>query len=217
LEKNSLPEQLTENGRYTHPTFVDVATGKPVYVHRTGSNVIHGYYYVDSSDKMLLAHYGGKTRVNIERLKEEYKRVSALSPEEVIKNSPLKVENFQGDGVPQSYYQLNREMPFFNESPDAAKVKEIISALDSQNRWLVKHTMISNPYAGEGENKAQTDEFASSFVGDKTDTSPFRDPSDQLYISTQEYARKMTLLMYYLKSVKEKKLLHKKDMLAHGK
>lgn len=217
LEKCRLPDQMTENGRYTHPTFVDVATGKPVFVHRTGSNVSHGYYYTDSSDKKLLIHYGGKTRINIDRLKEEYNRISALSPEEATKNSPLKVESFEGEGTPQTYYQLTREFPFFNELPDAAKIKEIISALDHQNRWLVKHAMISNPYIGEGVHNGLTDEFASTNVGDKTDTSPFRDPSDQLYISTGEYARNMALLMRYLNSAREKKPIGKKNMMASGK
>ncbi|MCU7551749.1 hypothetical protein OCK74_21690 [Chitinophagaceae bacterium LB-8] len=217
LEKSCLPEQMTENGRYTHPTFIDVASGKPVFVHRTGSNVNYGYYYVDSIDNKLLSHYGGKTIINIERLKEEYNRISALSTEEATKNSPIKAGNFKEEGLPQNFYQLNRGTSFFTELPADTKVKQVIDALDSHHRWLVKHAMVSNPYIGDGENRTLTDEFASVNAGDKTDTSPFRDPSDQLYISTQEYARNMTLLINYLKSAKEKKPLGKKDMVASGK
>jgi PelA/Pel-15E family pectate lyase len=193
LEKCRLPQDMTENGRYTHPTFVEIRTDKPIFVHRTGSNVTHGYYYIDNNDKKLLSHYGGKTRIDIERLKEEYNRIKALPLEEVTKGSP------------QNYYMLDRATRLFNELPAVSTVKEIISSLDSQNRWLVKHAMISNPYIGEGENKGLTDEYASVNVGDKTDTSPFKDPSDQLYISTQEYAKNMSLLINYLKSIKEKK------------
>ena len=83
------------------------------------------------------------------------------------------------------------------------RVKEVINALDSENRWLVKHVMISNPYIGDGENKEQTDEFASTTVGDKTDTSPYRDMSEQQYISTPAYIRNMNLLINYLKSIKK--------------
>jgi hypothetical protein len=215
LEQCRLPQDMTDNGQYTHPTFIEVGTNKPVFVHRKGSNVTYGYYYEDSIDKNLLAHYGGKTRIDIERLKAEYKRVSALSPEEATKNSPLIPDNFKGEGLPQTYYKLNRETPFFMELAADTKVKEVISALDSHNRWLVKHAMISNPYIGDGENKAITDDFSSVHVGDKTDTSPFKDPSDQLYISTGEYARNMTLLINYLKSVKDKKSVEKKAVVSN--
>ena len=111
---------------------------------------------------------------------------------------------------------LNRSSRFFNEFPAVSAVKEIISSLDVQNRWLVKHAMISNPYISEGENNKLTDEFASVNVGDKTDTSPFRDPSDQLYISTQEYIKNMSVLINYLKSVQEKKPANKNEVVVNG-
>jgi len=40
-------------------------------------------------------------------------------------------------------------------------------------------------------------------VGDETDTSPYRDTTDQEYISTGEYIRNMHLLINYLKTKKE--------------
>jgi PelA/Pel-15E family pectate lyase len=194
LEQNKLPSSMTDNGRYTHPTFIDASTGQPVYVHRKGSNVKYGCYYVDSSDQNLLRHYGGKTFVNINRLKEEYQRISSLSPEEVTKDSPLKVQRFDGKGLPQTYYSLRRNYYPFLDSMKL-NVQDIIRSLDNQNRWLVKHAMISHPYIGDGEKKELTNDFASTYVGDETDTSPFRDPSDQLYVSTAEYIRNMHLLM----------------------
>ncbi|WP_114779194.1 pectate lyase [Botryobacter ruber] len=198
LEKTRLPKKQTENGTYTHPTFVEIATDKPVYVHRTGSNVKHGYYFYDYNDENLLAHYKGKKSLDLERLKAEYKRVSALSPAEATKDSPLKAAPFQAAGTPQSYYNLHQSSE--SEAADAASVKTVIASLDAQNRWLVKHAMISNPYRGEGQQQEQTNKYASAFVGDETDTSPFRDPSDQEYISTGEYIRNMQLLISYLKA-----------------
>ena len=35
----------------THPTFVEIGTNKPLYVHREGSNVVNGRYYVDNNPK----------------------------------------------------------------------------------------------------------------------------------------------------------------------
>ncbi len=200
LERVKLTGSQTGGGRYTHSTFVEPGTNKPIYVHRQGSNVIYGRYFYNYNDDKLLSHYGGKTRISIDRLKQEYERVKALSAEEAIKDSPLKVESFKGTGTPQRFYDLNRS--YFNFTPDENQVKSIIQSLDNEGRWLVKHVSISNPYIGDGQKKELTDEFASTNVGDETDTSPFRDPSDQEYISTSDYIRNMNMLISFVRAGK---------------
>lgn len=200
LERVALPKDAAGNRYSTHSTFVEMGTNKPIYVHRIGSNVKYGRYYVDYDDKNLLGHYGGKSNINIDRLKEEYKRILALSPEEATKDSPLKVESFQANGSPQKFYNFSSSP--FSFTPDEKQVRTIISSLDSESRWLVKHSSTSNPYIGEGQKKEMTTEFGSTNVGDETDTSPFRDTSDQEYISTSDYIRNMNILMGYVKKTK---------------
>jgi hypothetical protein len=85
--------------------------------------------------------------------------------------------------------------------PNQREVSNIIGSLDIQSRWMEKNVRISHPFIGDGQNTEQTDQFASTRVGDETDTSPFDDTSDQLYISTGEYIRKMKLLINYLVSL----------------
>lgn len=205
LEKVKLPARSTQDGRYTYPLFVNPATDKPIYVHRKGSNVIYGYYYTDTTDTKLLSHMMGKRSINLQYLKDEYAKVSALSPEEAVKDSPLIPGKFEGAGTPQSYYYLSRLNDTDFPLPEAteARAKSIIEGLDKENRWLTKHVMISNPYIGDGQNKELTDEYASTNVGDKTDTSPYRDLSEQDYISTPVYIRNMQVLINYLKSIKK--------------
>jgi len=204
LDKVKLPEGMTENGRYTHSLFVEVGTDKPIFVHRKGSNAKYGYYYVDTNDSNLLGHMRGKGNINIQYLKDEYARVSALSPEDATKDSPLLPGKFEGPGTPQSFYHLSRlENPGRRPPLPDMKVKDVINSLDKENRWLVKHAMISNPYIGDGQEKEPTDEYASTHVGDKTDTSPYMDMTDQEYISTPAYVRNMYLLINYLKSIKK--------------
>jgi hypothetical protein len=205
LDKVRLPASMTQDGRFTHSLFVEVGTDKPIFVHRKGSNVTHGHYYVDYNDSKLLAHMQGKGNINVEKLKQDYAKIIALSAEAATKDSPLKVAKFEGAGTPQHYYNFNRNAVLESELPSEVRIKEIIGALDSRNRWLVKHVMISNPYIGDGQNKELTDEYASTYVGDKTDTSPYRDPSEQEYISTPEYIKNMNLLISYIKSGKQKK------------
>jgi hypothetical protein len=197
LEETRLPEDKTEGGKYTHPTFVELGTNRPIYVHRKGSNVKYGHYYHDYNDENLLSHYYGKRRVNVDLLHKEYERLASMSVEEVTKNSPLNEGPFPGEGTPQSYYELNRSR--ITGAPEESQVRQIIKALDGQNRWLIKNAMTSNPYIGDGQKQELTDEYASTNVGDETDTSPYRDMTDQEYLSTTEFIRNMYILMSYVK------------------
>jgi hypothetical protein len=202
LEKTALPKEQSQGGRYTHPTFVEPGTNKPIYVHRHGSNVKYGKYYVDYNDANLLSHYGGKSFIPVDQLKKEYSRVLGLSHEEATKDSPLNPEVFRKEGTPQSFYNIAADaFPFV---PDEKQVMNIINSLDSEGRWLVKHVSMSHPYIGDGQKQELTDEFSSKNNGDETDTSPFSDPSDQLYISTGAYIRNMSSLISYIQSVKAK-------------
>jgi PelA/Pel-15E family pectate lyase len=199
LESARLPENMTEGGKYTHPTFIEIGTNKPLFVHRKGSNLAYGYYYYDYSDDKLLLHYGGKCNIDIDALKNEYNRVSSLAPELVTKNSPLKVEKFVRRDTPQSYYNLSRYS--MSDIPDEAKVREIINSLDDQGRWLAGNQYTSNQYVGDGQNSELTDKYSSTNAGDETDTSPYIDNTDQKYISTLEYIINMNLLINYFSQI----------------
>ncbi|MFB6342055.1 pectate lyase [Saccharicrinis sp. FJH62] len=197
LENTKLPETEIE-GERTHPTFVNTETNKPIFVHRKGSNVKYGIYYTDESDQNLPSHYYGKCRVPLEQLKNEYKRLSELNAEEVTKESPLLPSPFTQADTPQKYYNLSGFKFMFY--PKKETVSDIINSLDEKHRWLIKHAMTSHPYIGDGQNKTETDKYATTFVGDETDTSPYRDMSDQEYISTSQYIRNMLALIQFLKN-----------------
>jgi PelA/Pel-15E family pectate lyase len=197
LNETRLPDSQTQEGRYTHPAFLEPETGKPIYVHRKGSNVTYGYYYVDENDDNLLSHYGGKNHIPVESLQERYDSLAALDPVLVARNSPLKPAGYSQGETPQQYYMqmsrgMNRRFPY---SPD---VTSILESLDDQGRWLTTRAMTSHPYIGDGTKTELTDEFASMNVGDDTDTSPYRDDSGQEYISTGYYMMNMRILIEYL-------------------
>jgi hypothetical protein len=200
LEKTKLPPDHTAGGRYTHPTFVDPDTNEALYVHRKGSNVKYGTYYTDNTDDHLLSHYGGKTFLSLDFLKEEYHRVLALDKEEMLQNSPLEAGAKIGTGILKG---LNEERRLRQRGQEESGVQEIVNSLDEQGRWLTRFAMISHPYSGDGKKQELTDEFASENVGDETDTSPYRNTGDQEYISTGLYIRNMSVLMEFLNKVKE--------------
>lgn len=200
LEETMLPEVKREGSR-THPTFIDVKTNAAIYVHRKGSNVKYGRYYTDKNDNNLLVHYYGKSRIPLKKLKAEYDRVSVLTVTEATKKSALKSAEFKNEILPQQFYNLNNADRRFNA--DVSNVTQVINTLDSKNRWLTKDVSISNPYIGEGVYKEPTMVYATSRAGDLTDTSPYRNTTDQEYISTRTYIRNMKLLINYIQSKKK--------------
>ena len=209
LESCRLPADMTGSGRYTHPVFVEIGTNKPLFVHRKGSNVIHGFYYVNNSDDKPNVHYGMKERIDVDALRREYEAVKKLSPEEASKDSPLIPGRFTGNVAPQKYYEARSQSYTASAldysrrpAPKEEEVRKILAALDSKNRWLVMHAETSHPYIGDGVKTEPTDDYASTNMGDETDTSPYADTSEQEYISTYEYIRNMTVLIDYVNATK---------------
>ncbi len=208
LESCRLPEHMTDGGKYTHPTFVEIGTNKPIFVHRRGSNVVHGEYYVDYNHTKWVRHYGGKSSINVDALRKEYERIKAISPEEASKNSPLITQKFEKKLTPQNYYVVKSQIfhqgnegPIVTGNPPTEEdVKKVISALDSKGRWLSKRQQTSNPYIGDGTKTELTDQYAETHVGDETDTSQYSDKTDQEYIATRTYIRNMTVLIRFILS-----------------
>jgi len=171
-------------------------------VHRKGTNVHQGKYYCDENENELLSHYYGKSHVPLELLKKEYARVMALPINELRKSSPLQPGIYSGESTPQKEFDFSRtrffERPGFRE-PD---VDEIIQSLDKEGRWLVKNGSTSNAYTEELMGDPESHQFSTVNVGDRTDTSPFRDTTDQLYISTSAYIRNMRQLIRFVEENK---------------
>jgi PelA/Pel-15E family pectate lyase len=201
LKSCALPPSMGENGRYTHPVFVEIGTNKPIFVHRKGSNVIFGFYYFDYDDARLLTHYGGKLSLDIPWLEKEYERVKNIPPDQATKGSVLVPQAHKGP-LPQRQFK-HAYSGIGRERVDDNTVRDVLAALDGQNRWLTKHDYTSHPYRGDGTRTEPTDAYATTFVGDETDTSPFKDTSGQEYISTAEYLSNMRLLLNYVSQMRE--------------
>src|SRR5262245_19628389 len=88
LESVKLPPGASDRG-HTHPTYIELQTNKPLYVHRRGSNVVNGEYFFDYDFSRTLAHYSPTRRIDLAALRRNYEQAKALTPADALKSSPL--------------------------------------------------------------------------------------------------------------------------------
>ncbi len=103
---------------YTHCTFYELGTNKPLYAHRTGTSIENGHYYVDYTFGEL-KHYGSTLTVNTDEIKKEYERVNALTPEQAM----------------NEYAARKAAVPHV-PSVQPESVAKLISALDNRGAWV---------------------------------------------------------------------------------
>lgn len=184
LEGLTLPPGVATRPGTTHPTFIEIGTNRPLYVHREGSNVVNGRYYADYSPSKPLAHYGAFRRVDVPALRKQYAELQAMSRAEATRSSPLTA----GAGM----------MPlprfFAVERAGGPSVVEALAALNKEGYWPGRLGYNSHPFTRHGSREIAPGDFSQTHVGDETDTSPF--PDDALVgISTAAYVRHMSVLI----------------------
>lgn len=189
LDAVALPPGVAPPGR-THPTFVEVGTNKPLYVHREGSNVVNGRYYADYNPANTIQHYSSFRRVDVAELRKMYAEAKALSPVALKKASPLE----QGGSM---------AAPRFSEAKRAGSTTPaaIIASLTVEGCWLSPLGNTSHVYKGDGQKTPAPGDFSRTVVGDETDTSPYPDPK-LVGISTAAYIRNMSALILALEKIK---------------
>ena len=185
----ALPPGIAPEGR-THPTFVEPGTNKPLYVHRAGSNVFNGRYYVDASPANTIAHYSSFRRIDVAALRSRYDEARALAPAALAERSPLSPR------APRRPLPRFFAVTVYVPSP-APPAGSVVSALGREGYWLSPLEMNSHPYCGDGAATPAPGDFSRTFVGDTTDTSPYPDEKVQ-GISTTAYIRNMSVLIQAL-------------------
>ncbi len=172
------------------PRFVDPDTGKPLYVHRKGSNVWNGTYYIDQELSNTIAHYSSAAYVNPAALRRQYEELQKLPLSELAKDSPF----LQNDLVPLPKYYTQ-----IREKATAEKAQEIVDALTEDGYWESPLGYTSHPYkpyvaSGTGEET----EYGTTYVGDEYDTSPYPCTTGETCISVQDFIQRMRNLISYL-------------------
>jgi PelA/Pel-15E family pectate lyase len=184
LQGITLPAGVATRPGTTHPTFIELGTNKPLYVHRRGSNVVNGRYFVDYSPQKPLAHYSAFRRVDVAGMRTRYEQLRQISRAEMLKDSPLEA----GAGL------LPLRRFFAVESSGGPTVAEALSTLNKDGYWPGRLGYNSHPFTRQGTPDIAPGDFSQTYVGDETDTSPF--PDEKLTgISTAAYIRHMSVLI----------------------
>lgn len=107
------------SGNFTHATFYEIGTNKPLYAHREGKDIKTGRYWVDYSQELLLDHYGMTTKLDLKTIKKEFERVSALTP-----------------GQARAEYEANNKSENTQWQVDQNAIQKINTSLDERGAWI---------------------------------------------------------------------------------
>jgi PelA/Pel-15E family pectate lyase len=218
------PAMIADNpllaGR-THPTFVELGTNRPRFVHRSGSNVRNGAYYTDHDHHATLSHYAAGRHIDIARLQSTHDTLASMSDaavNEMTAGSPLK--NRAPRALPKYFSLREVELadlfagaPTPSPAVTAAQAQAVIDALGDKGHWLSPLPQVTNRFRGHGPRTPYTgDAYRSKHVGDVFDTSPY-DPLDppqiepytpqprSLGISSNDFVAQMGKLIAFLSPV----------------
>ncbi len=155
------------------PRFIDPENGTPLYVHRKGSNVVNGRYYINQDISHTIAHYSSQAFQDLKPIWEEYEKLRSTQFDET---TDKKV--------------FTRKQP----------VDRILKSFDPKGYWPAPLTYYSNPSIGAGSATGGEDQrYSQTLTGDLFDTSPNSQHVSETGISTSVYIQNMQRLIGFLK------------------
>lgn len=192
LDSVRLPPELVKDGR-AYPTFIEIGTNKPLFIHRTGSNVVNGHYFVNGDPADTVGHYSSTRALDVAGLRRQYEELSKLSPEEASRDSPLKKKGIQP--LPAYFLAELGKISDLNTSRATESPSQLVATLNEAGWWPTELKATSNPYRGDGSPQVQPGDFRTTRVGDSTDTSPYYADKPVIGISTGTYIEHMATLI----------------------
>jgi PelA/Pel-15E family pectate lyase len=134
LGKSYLPPGQAPDSTYTHAMFVELGTNKPIYPHVSGTGIDNGKTWVDYNPKDVMPGYGMWYRIDMNALKKEYARVSALTPDEAL-----------------AEYRAGKEAPRWVQKVDENRIEQLMKSMDMRGAWVENITMRDyfNPWFGK--------------------------------------------------------------------
>jgi PelA/Pel-15E family pectate lyase len=204
LDAVRLPPEVSAPRGATHPTFVEIGTNRPLYIHRQGSNAENGRYYADHDWHNTIVHYSSFRYIDVAGLRAEFEATKALAPDVATKDSPLR-HPLRATPFPQIFTHFDAVPPWASAGNGAdangsltQRAARVVAALDDQGRWITNLRMTSHPFPAGPRTTPDRADYSRTEVGDHSDTSPY--PADHPLpgISTAVFVRNMDTLIAYL-------------------
>ncbi|HEX9931821.1 MAG TPA: pectate lyase [Allosphingosinicella sp.] len=184
-----------ERGNRAFPTFIEIGTNRPIYVHRRGSNVVNGEYYWDYDPEATIGHYNAFRAIDVAALRRDYERLRATSLQELRRTSPLHAP--QAQPLPRFFVSGTDVGSDLNASGGGTP-RELVRLLNARGYWPTPLRATSNPYIGPGPATPPPGDFRTTHVGDASDTSPYNTDTPVTGISTATYIANMARLIQAL-------------------
>jgi PelA/Pel-15E family pectate lyase len=201
LDSVKLPADVRPPNGGTHPTFVEVGTNLPLYIHRRGSNVINGHYYADHDWHDTIGHYSSFRRVDVAALRDDYAAAKALAPADATKESPLLHPDPKGV-FPRYFARAGMSGAFPGRGRfagnQADRVRQVIAGLNRDGAWITEIRSTSHSFTRDGSPEVTPGDFRRTQVGDETDTSPYASPVPMPGISTATFIRNLNVLISFV-------------------
>lgn len=171
------------------PRFIKPGTLEPLYLHRKGTHVNNGCYYIDNNYRNTIRHYKSIGTVNVSELESEYERVKALDRDSLIANSLFSGNYFYG----YDYYHTA------GIASSAKKTAEdVVKSLDSEGRWISLLSWVLMPYVGDGNPDDVAPDVYEETEHGRFNTAAIDNTREVYGIAIKEYVKNMSVLIKYL-------------------
>jgi hypothetical protein len=196
LDRMQLPPERIKNG-FTHPTFIEVGTNRPLYLRGSGT------WSGDQRNEVVYEPRDGVSWVNrkldIPRLRKQFETLLAMPLAQATANSPLLAH----DQKPLPRYFIVRDVQGSDLNVTATRTQataddltKIVSELNPEGYWPTLLRATSNPYRPDAEAATlQPSRAANGTLVDARDTSPFITADPVTGISTGTYINHMSKLI----------------------
>ncbi|HVT88255.1 MAG TPA: pectate lyase [Tepidisphaeraceae bacterium] len=211
LDTTRLPPNT--GGRGSHARFAELGTNKPLFVHRRGSNVVNGQYYVDYDPANTIGHYSSFASVDTDSLRAKLKQAMDTPPDQAIKDSPLRPDappiDLAKEFANRGGAGGGRRGGFGAPATPEQRAAQLAANVNAEGFWPAPLSTTSNPYKGDGPREIPPGDFGRTNVGDEYDTSPYGTGFGRggqgaavMGISTQMYINNMRTFIAYLEIAK---------------
>ena len=202
LDSLELPKARQKNG-FTHPTFIEVGTNRPLYVYRRGLSARYGGHEVSHEVRDSDGRAWVNRKLDVPALRGRYQTLSAMPLAEATRDSPLLARNHR----PLPRYFVTRDIRGSDQNvnvdkertADAGRIAELVASLNAQGYWPTPLVMTSSPYVEDGPSSGPwTDTSRRAHPLHPTDTSTHVTDRPVIGISTGTYIRNMSMLIQAL-------------------